>query len=141
MTSVSSKRVRKRTENRLRFLYNRPIVKDGKTFNEMPYGWMELDITGMVTKYRPADEKQKASDSSPDIVGCNLFTDVAPISEVKEFRDRFQVFVQAPLPAEVFNLTFNDSRESIHARIMLAQGSEYIESRQEKFVLVSVTKV
>lgn len=106
----------------------------------MPYGLLELDITGMVTKYRPADEKPKTSDSSPDIVGCNLFTDVAPISEVKEFRDRFQVFVQAPLPAEVFNLTFNDSQQSIHARIMLAQGSEYIESRQEKFVLVSVTK-
>jgi hypothetical protein len=132
--------VRERTDNRPPLLYIESIVKDEKTFNEMPYGWMELDFTGMVTKYRPADERQKTSDSSHAIVGCNLFTDVAPISEVKEFRDRFQVFVQAPLPTEVFNLTFIDSHESIQARIMLAQGSEYIESRTEKFVLVSMTK-
>ncbi|HEX8492832.1 MAG TPA: hypothetical protein VF658_08335 [Pyrinomonadaceae bacterium] len=115
-------------------------MRDVKSFNALPFGWMELDDAGTVTQYSPAAEGKEMNDSTLDLVGCNLFTDVAPIAEVKEFRDRFQVFVQSPLPTEVFNLKFKDSHESVHARIMLAQISQQQHSSNGKLVLVSVTK-
>lgn len=115
-------------------------MKDVKGFNALPFGWMELDAAGTVTQYSPAAEEKEMSDSVLNLVGCNLFTDVAPIAKVKEFQDRFQVFVQSPLPIEVFNLKFNNSDENIQARIMLAQISQQQHSGQGKMVLVRVTK-
>jgi photoactive yellow protein len=111
-------------------------VRDGEIFNELPFGWIELDATGMVTRYKPADEKRGTSQPTPDLVGCNLFRDIAPIAQVAEFRDRFQFFVQSPLPSEVFNLTFNASDTSIQARVMLAQVIEKHRSGSEKLVLL-----
>jgi photoactive yellow protein len=115
-------------------------VENGKTYHALPFGWIELDAAGIVTRYSPAGEGKTATNASPNLVGCNLFRDIAPIAEVKEFRDRFQVFVKSPLPTEVFKLTFNDCDNCINARIMLAQISEHHQSQRYKLFLVRVTK-
>lgn len=112
-------------------------------FDHLPYGLMELNACGVVRHYSPADDDDNKAedDSASAIVGCNLFTDVAPIAQVTEFRERFEVFVEAPLPTEVFNLTFNDNQHNVQARIMLAQGDERDQvSGSEKSVLVMVAK-
>lgn len=113
-------------------------MKEGTTFNALPFGLMELDAAGTVTQYRP--DGREASNSLLYLIGCNLFEDVAPIAQVKEFRDRFHFLVQSPLPTEVFNLKFKDSEASVQARIMMAQAGEQSHSGNGKLVLVSVTK-
>lgn len=115
-------------------------MKDAKNFTALPFGWMELDDAGTVTQYSPAGEERETSDALLNLVGCNLFTDVAPIARVKEFHERFQVFVQSPLPIEVFNLNFKDSQRSVQARIMLAQINQQQHSGNGKTVLVRVSK-
>lgn len=101
---------------------------------------MQLDTAGTVTHYSPAAQGEVQSNVLPDLVGHNLFRDVAPIAQVQEFRDRFQVFVQSPLPAEDFNLTFNDCAECVHARITLAQVTAEQQQGNRKLVLVHVAK-
>lgn len=115
-------------------------MKAVKSFNALPFGWFELDSTGRVTQYSPAVEERETSAAPLNLVGCNLFTDVAPIAQVKEFHDRFQFFLQSPLPTEVFNLKFKDSHESVQARIMLAQIRQQHQPGNGKMVLVRVTK-
>jgi hypothetical protein len=115
-------------------------MKNGKSFNALPFGWMELDAAGTVTQYSPASEEKEQSNVLLNLVGCNLFTDVAPIAQVAEFHDRFQVFLQSPLPTEVFNLKFKDSHTSFQARIMLAQINAQHQSSNGKTVLVRVSK-
>ena len=115
-------------------------MKEAKTFNALPFGWIELDAAGTVKQYSPAGEERETSDALLNLVGCNLFTDVAPIAQVQEFHDRFQVFLQSPLPTEVFNLNFKESQTSVHARIMLAQISQQQQSSNARMVLVRVTK-
>ena len=115
-------------------------MREEKSFNALPFGLMELDTAGMVTQYTPDGEDRETSTQMLNLVGCNLFTDVAPIAGVKEFQERFQVFLQSPLPTEVFNLNFNDSRESIHARVMLAQRREQLQAGGVRSVLVRLVK-
>lgn len=115
-------------------------MKDIKNFDALPFGWMELDDAGTVRQYSPTVEEREMGDTPLNLVGCNLFTDVAPIAQVKEFQERFQVFLQSPLPTEVFNLKFKDSKASVQARIMLAQISRQHQSSNGRMVLVRVTK-
>ena len=115
-------------------------MQEDKTFDALPFGLMELDTAGMVTQYSPDGADKEPSTQPLNLVGCNLFKDVAPIARVKEFYERFQLFLQSPLPTEVFNLNFNDSRESVHARIMLAQRNERQRRGGCKSVLVRVIK-
>lgn len=115
-------------------------MKDLKNFDALPFGWMELDAAGTVTQYSPAGEEKEPSNGPLNLVGCNLFTDVAPIAQVREFHDRFQVFLQSPLPTEVFNLKFKDSQNSFQARIMLAQINQQHQSSNGRTVLVRVSK-
>jgi photoactive yellow protein len=115
-------------------------MREEKSFNVLPFGLMELDTAGMVKQYTPDGENRETSTQPLNLVGCNLFTDVAPIAGMKEFRERFQVFLQSPLPTEVFNLNFNDSRESIHARVMLAQRHEQRRTGSVRSVLVHLVK-
>ncbi len=115
-------------------------MREEKSFNALPFGLMELDAAGMVTQYKPDGEGKETSTQPLNLVGHNLFTDVAPIANVKEFYERFQLFLQSPLPTEVFNLNFNQSEESIHARVMVAQRREQHQAGGVRSVLVRLVK-
>jgi hypothetical protein len=102
---------------------------------------LELDAAGTVTHYSPLAYEYEPRDAPANLVGCNLFRDVKPVARVTEFRDRFQVFLQSPLPTEVFNLTFSDSDNCVHARITMVQADEPRIADSGKLILVRVVKV
>src|SRR3954470_19824005 len=82
------------------------LMNSGPSLNALPYGLLELDANGTVLYFKP-DREKEVYYSAADLVGRNLFTDVAPLTEAKDFQDRIKSFRRSPSPADSFNFTFS----------------------------------
>ena len=120
-------------------------MKDEKPFRDLPLGLLELDSSGKVVYFSPARETPTDSQTL-NLVGCNLLKDVEPISQVKEFHDRFHVFLKNPLPVEIFNLAFPCPDASVRAQVMLARVNQSADGHHDatpdgrKLVLVLIRR-
>lgn len=58
-------------------------------FDALPFGAIELDPTGRVLRYN-ATEASLARRDPADVVGRHFFDEIAPCTNVREFRGRFE---------------------------------------------------
>jgi chemotaxis family two-component system sensor kinase Cph1 len=74
--------------------------------DELPYGIIVVDPTGVVVAYNRAEAKATGF-ARERVVGRNFFSDVAPCTQVKMFQGRFERFVaQKATSVEPFEFVF-----------------------------------
>ena len=69
------------------------ILKTIHSINEqeldaLPYGVIQLDAQGTVLRYN-ASEEQLSGLNKSKVIGKNFFTEIAPCTDLQEFRGRF----------------------------------------------------
>lgn len=78
------------------------LLKEALELNVIPFGLFELDDAGTVLFYRPDEQEDMATSA---LVGRNLLTEVTPIAQAEEFRDRVHRFRRSHTPADSFHFT------------------------------------
>jgi photoactive yellow protein len=73
--------------------------------DHLPFGAIQLDTDGNILKYN-AYESRLAGINQSDAIGRNLFTEIAPCTNVKEFYGRFKAGVQKKMLHEKFRYHF-----------------------------------
>jgi photoactive yellow protein len=89
----------------------------------VPYGLLELDAEGTVIYYRSENKGLFVTPES-EIVGRNFFTDIAAISQAKEFQNEIKDFRRSHAPAYSFNFSFALKNRSLPVRVLLARVRE-----------------
>ena len=103
------------------------------------FGLVELDPAGTVLYSRP-DGAGKGD--SPDVCGCNFYTEVAPFENVEEFREYLSGFARGESPAHsfTFDCRFADG-EVVPVRVLLARMRQRADGRPTESVLVHIRKI
>ena len=112
-------------------------IKEDSPSLIIPFGLFELDATGIVIRYSPAAERN-INPLRQDILGRNFFTDIAPVEQVKEFRERFQVFMEHGESVQKFTFTFSLEHGQIRVQILLARITEQTEQGRKRLALVHI---
>jgi len=116
-------------------------METGRTQNSpsqtIPFGLFELDPAGIVIRYSPAAERNDPG-LQQNILGRNFFTEIAPVEQVKDFRDRFHVFMTHGEAVQRFTCTFSIERSQIRVQILLARISEQSEDGRKRLALVHI---
>jgi photoactive yellow protein len=97
-------------------------MQNKSSLNMLPIGLLELDSSGTILYFKP--DSGSAFISSSDIVGRNLFTDIAPIAEDGEFQERIKTFRRRSAPADSFHFTFNSGQNYLAVKVLLARIHE-----------------
>jgi photoactive yellow protein len=109
---------------------------DFATLDLLPYGVIVLDGEGTVLYYNEREE-QIASRSRTDVVGRNFFKDIAPCTEVREFREPYEraLRLEGSLPAFHFRFPFPGNPREVDITLT---GFRY---RDQALCLVAVADV
>jgi len=86
--------------------------------DELPFGTIHLDPTGMIRSYNRAEE-QLSGRLRKDVVGRNFFRDVAPCTRVQRFFGTFQEGVSRGALNEVFDFSFRFPTGTREVRIRM----------------------
>jgi hypothetical protein len=78
------------------------LLKEEIGLDVLPFGLLELDDDGTVLYYRP-DEREHADMPASVLVGRNLFTEVTPIAQAGDSRDRLVSFRRGHTPGNSFH--------------------------------------
>jgi photoactive yellow protein len=111
-------------------------MRNKSSLKMLPIGLLELDSSGTILYFKPDGES--ASVCSTDIVGRNLFTDIAPIAETGEFQERIKTFRQGHAPADSFHFTFNSGQTYLAVKVLLARIHEQSELGNTESVLIHI---
>lgn len=103
----------------------------------LPLGLLELDSNGTVIYFK-ADRGSDFVCSAADVVGLNLFTDIVPIAEAKEFQERIKSFRRRHAPADSFHFTFNVNQSYTTVKVLLARIHEQSVLGNTDSVLVHI---
>jgi photoactive yellow protein len=87
--------------------------------NPLPVGLLELDEKGTVINFRPS--KEDTTLTQVNIIGYNLFTEIEPFAEAKEFQDRIKSFTANLTPADSFHFTFKFNHRHLPVKVLLAR--------------------
>lgn len=100
-------------------------------FDAMPFGMIQLDRAGVVKTYN-AWEAQLARRKPSEVIGKNFFTDVAPCTNVAEFRGQLDALCASGGKSYIFDYDFSFpwGRRRVRVRFV-------IESNDERWVLVT----
>lgn len=100
-------------------------------FDAMPFGMIQLDRDGIVKTYN-AWEAQLARRAPGDVIGKNFFTDVAPCTNVAQFRGQLEQLVASGQKSYIFDYQFSFPWGARLVRVRFV-----IESENERWVLVT----
>jgi photoactive yellow protein len=109
-------------------------VKDNE-ISTIPFGMFELDATGTIIHYSPANEERRAA-LAGKVVGRNFFDDFFAASQVENFESRFHAFMANGTSVDRFTITFPYQEESIKIQVVMAHLSEKTENGHERFALI-----
>jgi hypothetical protein len=98
-------------------------------------GLIELDQAGMVLYAR-----LEKDDVRRDLSGLNFFSEVAPFSNVEEFRRRINVFTSGREQADSFNFTCNFGDGEVLVRVLVARVRERTNGKRTKSILVHIRR-
>jgi photoactive yellow protein len=76
-----------------------------EALDSLPFGVIELNRSGEVIKFNCAEETLSGR-SRNDVIGRNFFSEIAPCSDVKEFRGRFEEFLDTSKRAAQFDFVY-----------------------------------
>lgn len=100
-------------------------------FDAMPFGMIRLDQAGVVKAYNRW-EAQLARRNVNDVVGKNFFTEIAPCTNVAEFRGKLDELVATGGKTYVFDYDFQFPWGTRRVRVRFV-----VESDDERWVLVT----
>ena len=103
------------------------------------FGLFELDPTGTVIYSRIEGDGNRL-ETIPDFSGHNFYEEVAPFSNVEEFRLRVHQFTRGATAADNFNFDCRYGDEVTPVRVLLARIRERSSSECTKSVLVHIRK-
>lgn len=100
-------------------------------FDAMPFGIIQLDRNGIVKTYN-VWEGNLARRDPRDVVGKNFFTEIAPCTNVAEFRGKLDELIDTPRKGHIFdyNFVFPWGTRKVRVRFV-------VESPNERWVLVT----
>lgn len=101
------------------------------------YGLIEIDPAGTVL-YTRFEGEAAASFASPDPAGRNFYTEVAPFTNVGEFRQQLDDFSRGSQPAHSIDFTCHYEDGPLPVRILLARIRERSERDVTRSILVHI---
>jgi two-component system cell cycle response regulator DivK len=104
------------------------------------FGLIELDAEGTVLYSHVEPDAAAAGGAAPDFTGRNFFTEVAPFSNVGEFRQRLDDFSRGTLPACSMDFTCEYEGGPLAVRVLLARIRERAQLEVTKSVLVHIKR-
>lgn len=104
----------------------------------LPIGLLELDANGTILYFKP--DSQSHFISASDIIGRNLFTDIAPIAEDREFQERIETFKQRHAPADSFHFTFQADQNCLAVKVLLARIHEQSVLGSTESILIHIRR-
>ncbi len=104
-------------------------MQSQSSLKTVPIGLLELDENGTILYFRP-DKESSSNWSAAEVVGRNLFTDIAPIAEDPEFKERIKAFRRRQSSADSFHFTFGVNQNYLPVKVLLARIHE--NSRQDR---------
>ena len=106
------------------------------------FGLVELDPDGTVLYSRVEANGVRSGPylPAPDLTGRNFYTEVAPFSNVGEFRQQLEAFGRSQQPACSFDFTCQYDDGPLTVRMLLARIRERAEQNTTKSILVHIRK-
>jgi hypothetical protein len=101
------------------------------------YGLIELDEAGTVL-YARFEGDGAAAFAARDVTGRNFYTEVAPFTNVGEFRRLLESFSKGSQPAHSTDFTCEYADGPLPVRVLLARIRERSERDATKSVLVHI---
>jgi hypothetical protein len=98
-------------------------------------GLIELDQAGTVLYAR-----LEKDDVRRDLSGLNFFSEVAPFSNVEEFRRRIDEFTSGCEQANRFNFTCNFDDGEVRVRVLVARMGQRTGGERAKSILVHIRR-
>lgn len=107
------------------------LEMSGSDFDAMPFGMIRLDRHGVIKAYNHWEAKLARRNAS-DVIGKNFFTDIAPCTNVIEFRGKLDEMVNGPTKSHVLDYSFPFPWGVRRVRVRFI-----VESADERWVLVT----
>ena len=101
-------------------------MKEGE-LDGLAFGAIQLDSTGKILQYNAAEGDITGRDPS-QVIGKNFFKDVAPCTDSKEFRGRFDEGVKNGDLNAMFEYVFDYKMEPVKVKVHMKkalQGDSY----------------
>lgn len=105
------------------------------------FGLFELDSAGTVLYMRLEPGSGTPSGGAPDYMGQNFYKEVAPFSNVGEFRSQLEEFRRGSEPAHSMEFTCDYEDGPLLVRILLARIRERSETDVTRSILVNIRRV
>jgi photoactive yellow protein len=102
-------------------------------FDALPFGVIQLDEAGVVLLFN-AKEAELARRSPEEVLGKNFFEDVAPCTNVRDFRGRFDTLLERGLSSEAFEYRFRFpwGARDVQIRLLAVDGSRWVLVNEKK---------
>jgi len=91
--------------------------------DELPYGAIELDASGKILEFNRAEE-ELSDHHAQDVIGRNFFTEIAPCSDVRQFKGRFTEFLNSNRPTEVFSFTYQFPDRPVQVELVFVRVNQ-----------------
>lgn len=104
------------------------------------FGVFELDTDGTVL-YCGKVENSHLTELQPDLVGRNLFEELADFEESSKLQKRFKRFVNDSRPTDNFNFSFYIQEKVIEAKIMMVRVHVRSNEKNGDLIVVDIRKV
>lgn len=112
-------------------------MQNKSSLNMLPVGLLELDANGTILYFKP-DTESSSGCSAEDIVGRNLFTEIAPIAEDEGFQEKIKTFRRRHAPADRFHFTFGSRQSYLAVKVLLARIHEQSVLSNTESILIHI---
>jgi photoactive yellow protein len=92
--------------------------------DKLPFGVIQLNKRGEIVSFNSAE--QRLSRRTEDVTGKNFFSEIAPCADVKEFRGRFDAFLNGNNLSELFNFTYHFRDYTVEVQITFLRVNEQL---------------
>ncbi|GAC1657453.1 MAG: hypothetical protein NVS9B15_18800 [Acidobacteriaceae bacterium] len=103
-----------------------PLTISEEDFDALPFGVIRINAAGEILQYN-AFEAKLSGLSPVSVIGKNFFQDVAPCTDVQDFRGRFESAITEPLLNLQFAFTFpfSSGERRVFIHILAAPESSF----------------
>lgn len=105
------------------------------------YGLLELDSDGTVLYSRVETDGAGVGLPAPDLTGLNFFTEVAPFTNVNDFRRQLDLFGRGEQPASSLDFVCQYDDGPLAVRVLLARIRERADQQTTKSILVHIRRL
>jgi photoactive yellow protein len=96
---------------------------DQRSLDDLPFGTILLNPKGEILRYN-ATESNISGRKRDDVIGRNFFREVAPCTDVKGFRDRFDEGVRQGKLNALFEMVFDHKMTPTRVRVHMKMAND-----------------